>query len=95
MRPLFNLLGAVTGQNVQYKKFEFSDTTVTIGGVAKSYEDIAFQQKVFSTDAMAKKAIQNFSFSDFDLDPKGQVSFKLVLVVDKSLLSYSQNNQNQ
>jgi hypothetical protein len=95
MRPLFNLLSTVTGQNIQYKKFDFNDTGLSIGGVAKSYEDIAFQQKVFATDPGAKKLIRNFSFSDFNLDPKGQVSFNLTLVVDPSLLSYSQNSQSQ
>ncbi len=95
IRPLFDLLASVTGQNIQYKKFEFNSTGLTLSGVAKSYEDIAFQQKVFTTDPKAKQFIRNFSFSDFALDPKGQVAFNLTLVVDPSLLSYSQNSQNQ
>lgn len=95
MRPLFNLLGTITGQNIQYKKFEFNDKGLKIGGIAKSYEDIAFQQKVFTTDPSAIKLIRNFSFSDFSLDQKDQVSFNLTLVVDPSLLSYSQNSQSQ
>lgn len=95
MRPLFDLLGTVTGQGIQYKKFDFGETGITIGGVAKSYEDIAFQQKVFTTDPTAMKLIRNFSFSDFNINEKGQVSFNLTLVVDPSLLSYSQNSQSQ
>ena len=95
LRPLFNLLGTLTGQNIQYQKFEFGKTGIILNGVAKSYEDIAFQQKVFTTDATAQKLIRNFSFSDFDLDAKGQVAFKLTLVVDPTLLSYSLNSQSQ
>jgi hypothetical protein len=95
MRPLFDLLARTAGQNIQYQKFQFDKTGVVLSGAAKSYEDIAFQQKVFSTDAEAMKKIRNFAFSDFDLDNKGQVSFKLSLVVDPSLLSYSQYSQSQ
>jgi len=96
LRPLFELLGQKTNQNIQYQKFQFEKgNTVTLSGVAKGYEDIAFQQKVFSTDTDFVKKIRNFSFSDFSLDTKGQVSFKLSLVVDSSLLSYRTNNQNQ
>lgn len=95
MRPLFDLLGSLTGQNIQYQKFEFDKAGITITGIAKSYEDIAFQQKVFATDPNSQKLIRNFSFSDFNLDQKGQVTFKLALVVDPALLSYSQNSQTQ
>lgn len=93
--PLFRLLGEITNQNIQYQKFEFNKNVVTISGIAKSYEDIAFQQKVFSTDQKAKDNISNFSLSDFDLDAKGQVSFKLTLVVNQKLLSYRQNSSSQ
>jgi hypothetical protein len=93
LRPLFDLLGAYTGANIQYQKFEYrgdSDVvTVAINGIAKSYEDIAFQQKVFATET--NKGIRDFSFSEFNVDQKGQVSFKLTLVVEPSLLSYNQN----
>ncbi len=95
MRPLFDLLGSLTGQNIQYQKFEFDKAGITITGIAKSYEDIAFQQKVFATDPNSQKLIRNFSFSDFNLDQKGQVTFKLALVVDSALLSYRQNSQTQ
>ena len=91
LAPLFSLLCTITNQNIQYQKFQFDSTGITINGIAKSYEDIAFQQKVLTTDATAIKMIRNFSFSDFGIDPKGQVSFKLTLVVDPSLLSYSQS----
>lgn len=94
IRPLFELLAQVTNQNIQYQRFEFNKTGITLSGVAKSYEDIAFQQKVFATDPEAQKKISNFSFSDFDANNKGQVSFKLTLVVDPSLLSYMKNNNS-
>ncbi|HRZ30484.1 MAG TPA: hypothetical protein P5274_02350 [Candidatus Paceibacterota bacterium] len=93
LRPLFDLLGTYTGANIQYQKFEYRGDndvlTVTINGIAKSYEDIAFQQKVFANEV--GKGIRDFSFSDFNVDQKGQVSFKLTLVVESSLLSYNQD----
>ena len=94
LKPLFEFLGRITNQNIQYQKFQFDKTGVTINGVAKSYEDIAYQQKIFATDPEAKTKILNFAFSDFDLDPKGQVSFKLTFMVDNSLLQYV-NSQTQ
>lgn len=95
LRPLFDILGAYTGANIQYQKFEYQGDkgtlTVTINGLAKSYEDIAFQQKVFANEPAVRGAFSDFSFSDFDTDQEGQVSFKLTLVVKPSLLSYNQD----
>jgi len=93
LKPLFDFLGRTTIQNIQYLKFQFDKTGVTISGVAKSYEDIAYQQKVFGTNDEAKNKIRSFVFSNFDLDPKGQVTFQLALVVDDKLLSYVETNQ--
>jgi len=89
LKPFFDFLGQLTGQNIQYTKFEFSKTnSFTIEGLAKSYDDIAFQQKVFAGE-QAQKYIKSFAFSDFDLDAKGNVKFKLLLTVDPTLLSFA------
>jgi len=95
LKPLFEFLGRATNQNIQYLKFQFDKTGININGVAKSYEDIAYQQKIFTADPEAQKLIRGFSFSNFDLDPKGQVTFQLSLLVDRSLLLYINSNQSQ
>lgn len=95
LKPLFDFLGRMTNQNIQYQKFQFDKTGIKINGVAKSYEDIAYQQKIFTADPEAQKFVRSFSFSNFDLDPKGQVTFQLSLVVDRSLLLYVNSNQSQ
>lgn len=93
LKPFFDLLSQLTVQNIQYKKFQFAKgNNFELSGVAKSYEDIAYQQKVFAGE-QGQKYISNFTFSDFDLDPKGNVLFKLVLTVDPKLLSYRENSQ--
>ncbi len=93
LKPFFDFLGQLTVQNVQYKKFQFDkDNNFELDGIAKSYDDIAYQQKVFASD-QGQKYISNFTFSDFDLDAKGNVNFKLTLTVDPRLLSYRENSQ--
>ena len=88
LEPFFALLSQLTAQNIQYTKFQFSkDNSFELSGIAKSYDDIAYQQKVFAGDQRSKY-ISSFAFSDFDLDTKGNVIFKLVMTVDKKLLAY-------
>lgn len=92
LKPFFALLGEVTNQNIQYQKFQFDKekNLITIEGVAKSYEDIAYQQKVFSTNESARKAFVSFAFSDFDLNQTGLVNFKLAINVKSELLDFNQ-----
>lgn len=94
LMPFFKLLGEVTNQNIQYQKFEFDKTKnlIKIEGLAKSYEDIAYQQKIFTTSAIARKSFATFSFSDFDLNEKGTVNFKLTVTVNDELLDYNQES---
>jgi len=94
LEPFLAVLGQLTAQNIQYTKFQFDkNTNFELSGVAKSYDDIAYQQKVFANDQKAKY-ISSFAFSDFDLDLKGNVIFKLVMTVDEKLLAY-QVDDNQ
>lgn len=94
LKTFFDLLSQYTVQNVQYTKFQFSKgNSFELSGVAKSYDDIAYQQKVFADPEKGQKYISSFTFSDFDLDPKGNVIFKLNLTVDTKLLSYRENGQ--
>jgi len=93
LKPFLGFLSQLTVQNIQYKKFQFSKgNSFELDGIAKSYDDIAYQQKVF-TSSQGQKYITSFAFSDFDLDPKGNVIFKLTLTVDSKLLSYRENSQ--
>lgn len=94
LKPFFDLLGQLTAQNIQYKKLQFGKgNNFELDGIAKSYDDIAFQQKVFADPDRGQKYISSFVFSNFDLDAKGNVIFKLSLSVDPKLLSYRDNNQ--
>lgn len=94
LKPFFVFLGQLTGQNIQYKKLQFSkNNKFELEGIAKSYEDIAYQQKVFANPEQGQKYISSFAFSDFDLDAKGNVVFKLTMTVDSKLLSYRDNSQ--
>lgn len=93
LRPFFELLNRLTVQNVQYLDFKFTKgNAFELKGLAKSYEDIAYQQKVFTSED-GLKYITSFTFSGFDLDQKGNVIFKLSMTVDPKLLSYRENNQ--
>jgi hypothetical protein len=94
LRPFFDFLGQMTIQNIQYKKFQFSKgNSFELNGLAKSYDDIAYQQKIFADPNKGQKFISSFAFSDFDLDAKGNVGFKLTMTVDPKLLSYRENSQ--
>lgn len=93
LKPFFDKLSQVTGQNVQFNKFTFDKKGIELAGVASSYEDVAFQAKILDDEINSKdKKITSFSFSDFDLDAKGNVIFKLNLTVDPSLLSFVKNS---
>jgi hypothetical protein len=83
--PLFNLLATSTLKTIRYTKFEYNDKNgINLAGIASSYEDIAVQSKIFNQI----KQIKSFMFSDLDLNDKGYVSFKLVLTLDPSIISY-------
>lgn len=82
--PLFDKIQELTLQTIRYTKFDFSDKGINLEGVALGYEDIAVQLKVLKSS----KLINNAVFSNLGLDPKGNVTFKLALTVNKDLTSY-------
>ncbi len=94
IKPLFNKLSELTAHNIKFTKFEFKEQSVGVSGVAKSYEDIAFQSQILK-DELAKKGEQKkllgYAFSDFDLDTDGNVLFRLSLSLDPSLLLFVKN----
>ncbi|OJI09569.1 MAG: hypothetical protein COV08_00275 [Candidatus Vogelbacteria bacterium CG10_big_fil_rev_8_21_14_0_10_49_38] len=93
--PLFDLLGRVTVQNIQYKRFQFDGSRVTLSGVARTYEDIAYQQKIFASNPLTIKYIRDFSFANFGVDQNGLITFSLAYTVDSALLSYVANSSDQ
>jgi nitrate reductase NapE component len=90
--PLFDKIQELTLQTIRYTKFDFSDKGITLEGVALGYEDIAVQLKAFKSSDLVNNAV----FSGLGLDPKGNITFKLALTVNKDLTSYQalvQQNQ--
>jgi hypothetical protein len=85
MLPLFTLLNKTTLETIQYTRFTFTPAGVNIEGVATSYEDIALQSQVFGDHP---KEIKSFIFSGLNLDQRGNVTFKLLMTIDPSILSY-------
>jgi len=85
---LFDLLQNQTLGRVQFDNFNFSkkDTnlTLTMDGKADGYNTIAAQSIIFSENKFIKDPV----FSDFDLSATGNVTFKLTLSVDPTLISY-------
>ena len=87
--PLFRqIFNTLTSEGISYNQFNFGDKGVTISGQARSYEDVAFQAEVFSSSE-AKGKVKSYRFYDLDLDDKGNVIFKLDLVPDASIVSFS------
>ncbi len=91
VRPLFDLLSKLTVQSIQYRKFEFGPEGVKIEGIARGYEDVAVQSRIFASEENKEK-IRNFIFSDLDLDQKGNVVFKLALTVDPTILKFKEQS---
>ena len=87
--PVFQLLEELTLPSIYYNSFSFNaDKGITMEGKAISYEDIAVQTQIFSAD---KGRIQSFIFSDLDTDKDGVVIFKLTMILEPAVISYSHN----
>ena len=84
--PIFKMLEELTLPTVGYTSFDFKPKAISMAGVADSYEDVAIQAEIFNKD---HKRIQSFVFSDLDLDAKGKVIFKLTIIPEDGLTSYS------
>lgn len=92
LKPLFDLMGTVTVQNVQFKNLQFDSKGITLSGLAKSYQDIGVQAQALK-QAVTDGKLASFSFGNFDLDGKGNVVFDLSLSVEPAVLNYVQANQ--
>lgn len=89
MSVLFDYLQNHTVRNIQYKDFaykmdEAGIIRLNIRGVAQSYNTIALQSQVFG----GNKDMKNVSFSDMDLDDKGNVTFTFSADLDRSAIAH-------
>jgi hypothetical protein len=80
----FNLLQDETIETIRYTKLDYNIDGVSIEGLARGYEDVAVQAKVFGESELVTEA----SFSDLGLDKAGNVIFKLNLKVDPDVFNY-------
>lgn len=87
---LLDNIGQLTLKSIRYKRFEFKGATITVDGVASSYEDIALQSKVLTS----QPTIKSFIFSDLNLDDRGNVTFKLSATIDPAVTNYAATNQS-
>ncbi len=89
--PIFDMLEASTLKQVQFNKFDvefdqIKGTTVTMSGVADSYQSIAQQSDVLGSNTF----LQNILFSNFFLNQQGQISFDLTFGVKPNFVNFTQ-----
>jgi len=87
--PFLELLSKLTLKTVRFEDFEFIRSTegmvqINMKGVAKSYRSIALQSEEFGESGY----IHNPVFSDFKLDEKSNVTFRVALNVSNEFLKY-------
>ena len=87
--PIFNVLASSTLPQVQFTKMSLIDDatkglTVTMSGVANSYQTIAQESDVLGSTS----AFKNVLFSNFVLTTSGQISFDLSFYVDPSISNF-------
>jgi len=92
LKPVFDLLSNFTIKNVQFKKMQFDSRGIVLDGLARRYEDVGAQSRALE-EAKAQGLISAYTFSNFDLDTKGNVVFQLTLSVDPTLTKYRQSPQ--
>ena len=88
----FDLLNKDTLKSIQFSDLKYtqdssSQISIKMSGKADSYNSVAYQAKVFSSEPAFKNAV----FSNLDLDQSGNVVFELDAQIDPSLVSYQNN----
>jgi hypothetical protein len=86
---VFQVLQASTLKTVQFASFSFEQMTdgkisVAMTGRAVSYSSMALQADIFGKNRQIHDAI----FSNFSLDPSGNVTFNFAAYVDPAMISY-------
>lgn len=85
---LFSFLGATTLKSVQFTSFEFTHDeapTVALGGLAQSFASLALQSDAFREN----ESVVEVAISDIDLDESGNVTFSAQLILDPTVIQYS------
>lgn len=83
--PLFDFLSTSTLKTVRYTKLATLNGEVNLEGTASGYEDIAVQSNILNSMPEVSGAL----FSDLNVDPKNNITFKLKFQVDSSRLRYT------
>ncbi len=90
-RALFNILSAVTLENIRYTGFNFTPPEkkgdpilITMSGQGASFQAVAYQSDVLGRQA----GIKNPILADFAVDDKGFVSFSFAGQIDSSDILY-------
>src|SRR3989338_11694204 len=88
LSPLFEMLEKKTLETVRFQDFSLdakgADPTLTMMGVARSFNAVALQSDIFGSDRYFKNPV----FSNFTLTDKGDVMFNFRTALDKKLLLY-------
>jgi len=89
LSSIFSALGQNTIQTVRFKSFTYNvdvknTLTITMGGEAKSFADVAIQSQVFNNT----KYFQNLVVSNLSVEPTGLVSFSIAMTVASSLTAF-------
>lgn len=88
----FDLLDKDTLKTVQFSDLKYTEDktgqiTIVMNGKAKSYNSVAYQSKIFSSEPAFKNAV----FSNLDLDTSGNVIFEFNAQVDPTFVTYQNN----
>jgi len=86
--PFFDFLENNTLKSVRFTQFSLANSpegfSVSVRGQARGYAALAFQADTLNKS----KYLKSTSFSNLDLDEKGNVTFALEAIIDPSLISY-------
>ncbi len=89
LTPVFDLLSALAIGSVRFSKFEYAlgregDAKMTLSGEARSYSALAAESDILGKSEHIKEPI----FSNFELNPKGNVTFNFSAKIGKELQLY-------
>lgn len=94
LSPLFDFLETFTPKTLRFNDFRFLKTErgleLTMKGEARGYAALAFAADTFNKSGY----FTNPTFSNLNLNERGDVSFSLVAVVNPIILSYSRVIEN-
>ncbi len=87
---IFDFLSENTLQSVSFNDFKYSVTAdgsagLSLNGIAKSYNAVAFQSEVFGRE----RSLENPIFSNLDLDNQGNVIFNFATKLNPGFINYT------